>query len=178
MRRFQAAASAQVQQLNEISNGVHTASARYGTTDDERAGVILPLYLIGVIAVDVLLNSASPASSTSVPLWMVAGFVVSALAVAGIVLWYLVKRARGKVPLQRHHTYMALLLAIVVSGFVSDALKGVASLLLGGHPWWVLVPIYTIGYAVLWAVLVYTGKVLSQRDTTPRRSQQQRTSRI
>jgi len=36
--RFQQAAAAQVQQLNEISTNVQTASALYGTTDDERAG--------------------------------------------------------------------------------------------------------------------------------------------
>jgi cytochrome c oxidase assembly factor CtaG len=130
----------------------------------KRVLLLLPLYLVWVIAVDVLFASASPASSTSVPSWMVVGFVVSPLAVAGIVLWYLVRRASGEVPQQRHHTYMALLVAIMVSGFVSDALKGVASLLLGGHPWWVLVPIYTIGYAVCWAVLVYTANVLGRRD--------------
>lgn len=32
--------------------------------------------------------------------------------------------ASRKVPQQRHHTYTALLVAIMVSGFVSDALKG------------------------------------------------------
>lgn len=138
----------------------------------KRALLLLPLYLVAVIAVDVVFDSASPASSTSVPTWMVVGFIVSALAVAAIVLGYLVRRAGGKVPQQRHNAYMALLVAILVSGFVSDALKGLASLLLGGHPWWVLVPIYTIGYAVLWAVLEYASnrfdRARPRRPTTAR----------
>ena len=128
-----------------------------------RALLFLPLYLAWVIAVDVLFDSASPASSTSVPTWMVVGFIISALAVAGVVLWYLIKRASGQISIQREHTYTALLVAIVISGFVSDALKGLATMLLGGHPWWVLIPIYTIGYAVCWVVLGYAANVLSRR---------------
>lgn len=121
----------------------------------KRVLLLLPPYLVWVIAIDALFDSAGSAGSTSVPAWMVVGFVVSALAVAGVTLWYLIRRASGKVPEQRHHSYMALLVAIVVSGFVSDALKGVASLLLGGHPWWILVPIYPVGYAACWAVLLF-----------------------
>lgn len=131
----------------------------------KRALLLLAPYLAWVIAVDLLFDSASPPdSNTSVPLWMVVGFVVSALAVAGVVLWYLIRRASGKVPEQRHHTYMAILVAVILSGFVDDALKGTTWLLLGGHPWWVLVPIYTVGYAVGWALLVYTANVLGRRD--------------
>ncbi|ODR15023.1 hypothetical protein [Mycobacterium shimoidei] len=143
----------------------------------KRALLLLPIYLVGMIAVDVLFDAASPASSTTVPMWMVVGFIICALAVAVIVLWYLVRRTSGKVPEQRHGAYMALLAAILVSGFVSDALKGVASLLLGGHPWWVLVPIYILGYAVMLAVLVYATNVLSRRNRRLRPPQHQPTSR-
>lgn len=129
----------------------------------KRALLFLPLYLAWVIAVDLLFDSASTASSTSVPMWMVVGFIVSAFAVAGVILWYLIKRASGQISIQREHTYTALLVAIVVSGFVSDALKGLATLLLGGHPWWVLIPAYTIGYAVCWVVLDYTATALRRR---------------
>lgn len=101
---------------------------------------------------------------------MTVGFIVSAVVVAGLVLWYLSRRAAGKVPQQRQHVYTALLVAIVVSGFVDDALKGVAWLLLGGHPWWVLVPIYTLGYAACWAVLVLMVNWLEHRADDRSRS--------
>lgn len=65
-------------------------------------------------------------------MWMFVGFAVSVLAVAGVVFWYLIRRASGKVPEQRHHTYMALLVGIVVSGSMDDAMNAVAAVLLGG----------------------------------------------
>lgn len=121
----------------------------------KRVLLLLPLFLAWEIAIDALFDSGAATRSSSVPVWMVVGFVVSALAAAGITLWYLIRRQGGKVPQQQQHTYLALLVAIVVAGFVSDALKGAASLLLGAHPWWVLIPIYTLGYAVCWAMLVF-----------------------
>jgi len=45
--RFQQAAAAQVQQLNEISTNVQTASALYGTTDNERAGSLAAAMSLG-----------------------------------------------------------------------------------------------------------------------------------
>lgn len=129
----------------------------------KRILLYLPLYLVWAVTIDVLFDRASPPSSKSVPAWMTVGFIVSAVVVAGVVLWYLSRRASGKVPQQRQHVYTALLVAIIVSGFVDDALKGVAWLLLGDHPWWVLVPIYTLGYAACWAVLVLMVNWLEHR---------------
>lgn len=40
IRRFHDAANAHVQQLNDISNNVHAASAKYTATDHERAGAL------------------------------------------------------------------------------------------------------------------------------------------
>lgn len=129
----------------------------------KRILLLLPLYLVWTITIDVLFDSASPPGSKSVPTWMIVGFVLCAVAVAVIVFWYLLRRASGKVPEQRQHTYTALLVAIIVSGFITDALKGLARLLLGSHPWWMLVPIYTIGYAACWAVLVFMVNWLEDR---------------
>lgn len=129
----------------------------------KRMLLFLPLYVVWAVTVDVWFDSASPPSSKSVPAWMTVGFLVSAVVVAGVVLAYLSRRATGNVPQQRHHVYVALFVAIIVSGFVADALKGVAWLLLGGHPWWVLVPIYTLGYAACLAVLVLMVNWLERR---------------
>lgn len=92
----------------------------------KRILLYLPLYLVWAVTIDVLFDSASPPGSKSVPAWMTIGFVVSAVVVAGVVLWYLSRHAAGKVPQQRQHVYTALLVAIIVSGFVDDALKGAA----------------------------------------------------
>jgi len=137
----------------------------------KRVLLLLPLYLVWTIAVDVLFDSAGPSGGTSVPAWMIVGFIVSTVAVAGAVFWYLFKRGSGEVPRQRQHMYTALFVAIVASGFVDDALEGVAWILLGGRPWWVLVPIYTIGYAVCWVVLVPVANWLAHRagDVADRR---------
>lgn len=129
----------------------------------KRILLYLALYLVWAVTIDVLFDRASPPSSKSVPAWMTVGFIVSAVVAAGVVLWYLSRRAVGKVPQQRQHVYTAFLVAIIVSGFVDDALKGVAWLLLGRHPWWVLVPIYTVGYAACWAVLVLMVNWLEHR---------------
>lgn len=134
----------------------------------KRAVLFLPVYLAWVLMIEGLFNSASPAGTKSVPVWMIVGFIVSAVAVAVVVIWYLIARGGGKVPQQRHHAYMAVLIAIVVSGFVDDALKGVAVLLFGRHHWWALIPAYTLGYAVFWVVLAYTASMFARRDrTTP-----------
>lgn len=136
----------------------------------KRALLFLPLYLVWVLVIEGLFNSASPAGSKSVPMWMVVGFIVSAVVVAVVVIWYLIARGGGKIPEQRHHAYMAILIAVVVSGFVDDALKGVAFLLLGGHHWWALIPVFTVGYAVFCAVLVYSANWLDRRTKGGERS--------
>lgn len=129
----------------------------------KRILLYLPLYLAWAVAIDVLFNSAGPPGSKSVPTWMTVGFILSIVAVSGVVLRYLSRCAAGKMPQQRQHVYTALLAAIVVSGLVDGALKGAVWLLLGGHPWWVLVPIFTLGYAACWAVLVFMVNWLERR---------------
>lgn len=128
----------------------------------KRVVLLLPLYLALVIAIEMVFNHARLTPGKPVPLWLIVAFIATALAVAVIAIGYMVRRAVGKVPQQRHHTYMALLVAGIVSGFFSDALKGVASLLLHGQPLWILVPIYTLGYVVFCAVLVYTANRLER----------------
>jgi ABC-type uncharacterized transport system YnjBCD permease subunit len=129
----------------------------------KRILLYLPLYVVWAVTVDVLFDSATPPGSKSVPAWMTVGFIASAVIVAGVVLWYLSRRAAGKVPTQRHHVYIALFVAIIVSGLVEDAGKGAAWLIIGSHPWWALVPICTIGYAALWVAFVLMANWLERR---------------
>lgn len=132
----------------------------------KRAVAFLPLYLAWAVGLDYLFDSASHDSNRFVPTWIVVGFVASALFVAVVSMRYLVRWARGAIPAQRHHLYVAILIAIVLSGLATDVLKGIAALLVGGHPWWVLLPIYTLGYVTCWAVLVFVTKAMAGRTSS------------
>jgi hypothetical protein len=129
----------------------------------KRALLLLPPYLVVVIAIDMAFNHVHFSPGRPVPLWLIFFFIATAVAVTVVVIWYLVKHASGQVPQQRHHAYMSLLVAVIVSGFFSDGLKGVASLFLRGQPWWILLPIYTLGYAVFCVALVYTAGRFERR---------------
>lgn len=131
-----------------------------------RAFLLLPLYLVWVLVIEGLFKSGGSTDAKAVPGWMVAGFIMSAIAVACVALWYLIARRGGKVPEQRHHAYLALLISVVISGLVDDALKGVAALIVPGPPWWVLVLVYAAGYAVFCAVLVYVANIFVRRTSS------------
>jgi len=138
----------------------------------KRSLLLLPAYLAVVITIDAVFIHTRLTPGRPVPLWLVVAFITTAVVVAIVAIWYVVRWAGGKVPQQRHHVYMSLLVGIVISGFIADALKGIASLVLHGQPVWVLVPIYTIGYAVFCAVLAYTANRFDRhsRDTQGRSS--------
>ncbi|BBZ14282.1 WXG100 family type VII secretion target [Mycobacterium branderi] len=74
IQRFHEAASAQVQQLNEISTNIHTAGAQYRGTDDERAGAIA-----GAMA-PAMGTAGAPAGTASAPAAQPNGQVHPAMA--------------------------------------------------------------------------------------------------
>ncbi len=129
----------------------------------KRALLILPLYVAAMLAIDAVFHSAHLTSTKSVPVWMVAAFVASALAVAALGIWYFTRRAAGKVPQKREHAYIAILAGVVVSGWVGDALGGLAALFLGGKSVWVMAPSYVVAYVVLLWVIAWSLKVLDRR---------------
>jgi WXG100 family type VII secretion target len=40
LQRFDAAAATQIQELNDISNNIHTSGTQYTSTDDDQAGTL------------------------------------------------------------------------------------------------------------------------------------------
>ncbi len=84
---------------------------------------------------------------------MAIAFCLTGFVVAGVVLWLVLRRATGMTPDLRQDFYWTLLLALGASGVTETAGKGLAAVLLGGCPWWALVPIFAVSYAVLWAVV-------------------------
>jgi hypothetical protein len=96
-----------------------------------------PVYLTVAVLAETMLGSGNPASRSQVPIWRVAVFCLTALAVTVVILRYVLRRTADKVPTGHQDFYWTLLVALVVSGIVESAGKGAATVLLGGHPWWV-----------------------------------------
>ncbi len=129
----------------------------------KRAVLLLPLYVAAMLAIDAIFHSSHRNAGKSVPVWIVVGFIVSALAVVAVGIWYITRRAGGRIPQKREHAYIAILVGVVVSGYVGDALGGVAALLLGGKSVWIMAPSYAVAYVVLLWVIAFTVKVLDRR---------------
>jgi len=111
-----------------------------------------PIYVIWAVFLEIVFGSGNLTTGTRVPVGMVIAFCLIGFALAGGVLWYIIRRAaRNKPDLQRDF-YWVLIVALCVSGVFESAGKGLATVLLGGCPWWVLAPIFALSYAVLWAV--------------------------
>lgn len=130
----------------------------------KRALLILPFFVAAMLAIDLVFDSAHLKAGKPVPAWMVAGFIASALAVVAVGIRYVTRRASGKIPQKREHAYVAVLVGVVVSGFVGDALGGIAALFLGGKSVWVMVPSYALAYVVLLWTIAFTMKVLDGND--------------
>lgn len=121
-----------------------------------------PIYVVVAVVVETLLGSGNPASRAYAPAWVVIGLCLTGFALAGVLLWYVLRRAAGKKPdLQQQAFYWVLLVALCASGVVESAGKGLVTVLLGGCPWWALLPIFAVGYAAGWATLA----VMLTRDS-------------
>lgn len=120
-----------------------------------RVLLFLPLYVVWAVAIDLLFHWSDRTSAASAPLWMTVGFAVAAVFAAAVTFGVLLRRARGRLSVQRQQTYTAILVGVVSAGVVEDLLKGAAFVLLGGRSWWVMIGVYAVGYAVMWAVVSF-----------------------
>ena len=130
----------------------------------KRALLILPFFVAAMLAIDLVFDSAHLKAGKPVPVWMVAGFVASAFAVVAVAIRYLTRHASGKIPQKREHAYVAVLVGVMVSRFVGDAVGGIAALFLVGKSVWVMVPSYALAFVVLLSTIAFTMKVLNGND--------------
>jgi quinol-cytochrome oxidoreductase complex cytochrome b subunit len=119
-----------------------------------RAVLLLPVYVVLMALVDSIFNSADFDTKNDLSWWLVVGFTVAALSVFLIVAWLLVQKARGNVPVQRERVYTSLFIALIISGFVDDGLRGLASLLFHSRTIWVSIPLSILSYVALLTVFV------------------------
>lgn len=129
----------------------------------KRAVLFLPLYVAAMITVDIVFKSAHISPSKPLPVWIVAGFIASAIIVAAVGIWYFTQRTAGNITQKREHTYLAIMVGVMVSGFVGDTVSGIAGLFMGGKSLWVMGPSYALAYVVLLWTIVFTAKVLDSR---------------
>ncbi len=129
----------------------------------KRAVLILPLYVVALTAVDMVFHSTRVNPSKSVLVWIVVGFIASAIAVVAAGIWYFTQRASGKISQKREHAYIALLVGVMASLFAGDVLGSIASLLLGGRSVWAMAPSYALSYVVLLWAIAWTSKALDSR---------------
>lgn len=118
-----------------------------------RAVLLLPVYVALMVGVDVVFKSVGLDRNAAVPVWLAIGFSVMALAFFFIAAWFVVK-ARGQVPVDRERTYLGLIVAVMVSGFVDDGLNGLAAMIFHGRSAWLSIPVSVLSYVVLLVVLV------------------------
>jgi hypothetical protein len=133
-----------------------------------RAALLLPVYVGLMIGADVFFNSAGLNTTGELPLWLYVAFTVMALAVFVIVTWYLTQKVRDKIPVQRERAYAGFLIALMISGFIDDGLKGLVSLLFHFRSIWIMVPVYILSYVVLLTVLALIVKKSAARSTEAR----------
>jgi len=130
----------------------------------KRAMLILPFFVAAMLAVDLIFDSAHFKAGKAVPFWLIVGFVASALAVVVVGIWVVTRHAGGKIPQKSEHAYIAIVAGLLVSGFVGDALSGVAALLLGGKSVWTMTASYALGYVALLWTIAFTMKLLGRHD--------------
>ncbi len=130
----------------------------------KRAILILPFFVAGMLAVDLIFDSARPKAGNAVPVWMIVGFIAAALTVVVVGIWSVTRHASGKIPRKREHAYIAIVVGVMVSGFVGDALSGVAALLLGGKSVWTMATSYALAYVILLWTIAFTMDVLDRHD--------------
>jgi uncharacterized membrane protein YbhN (UPF0104 family) len=129
----------------------------------KRAVLLVPLYVAAMLAVDAVFHPFHRNAGKSVPVWIVVGFIASALFVVAVGIWYITRRAGGKIPQKREHAYIAILVGVMVSGFVGDTVSGIAAIFLGGRSLWVMAASCAVAYVVLLWVIAFTVKVLDGR---------------
>lgn len=130
----------------------------------KRAVLLLPVYVAAMITVDIAFKSAHVSASKPLPLWIVGGFIATSIAVVAVGIWYFTQRSAGNVTQKREHTYIAIMVGVMVSGFIGDTVSGIAGLFMGGKSLWVMAPSYALAYVVLLWTIAFTAKVLDNRS--------------
>jgi uncharacterized membrane protein len=131
-----------------------------------RAVLLLPVYVVLMMAADSVFNSAGFNSKNDLPWWLIAGFTVAAIVVFFFVAWFLVQKGRGNVPVQRERAATGFLVALIISGFVDDGLRGLASLLFHSQSIWISIPVYILSYVVLLTLVVLMVNKFAARPST------------
>lgn len=129
----------------------------------KRAVLFLPLYVAAMITVDIVFKSAHVSPTKPLPVWIVVGFIASAIVVVAVGVWYFTQRSAGKVTPKREHAYIAIVVGVMVSGFVGDTVSGIAGIFMGGKSLWVMAPSYALAYVVLLWTIAFTAKTLDNR---------------
>lgn len=119
-----------------------------------RAVLLLPVYVVLMALADSVFNSAGFSTKADLPWWLIVGFTVAAIAVFLVVAWFLVQKARGNVPVQRERAATGFLVALIVSGFIDDGLRGLTSLVFHSKSIWLSIPVYILSYVVLLTLVV------------------------
>ncbi|MDV3219773.1 hypothetical protein LE977_25780 [Mycobacterium avium] len=65
------------------------------------AVLLLPVYIAAMITIDIVFKSAHIAPSKPLPVWIVAGFIASAIVVVAVGIWYFTQRRSSKVTPKR-----------------------------------------------------------------------------
>jgi H+/Cl- antiporter ClcA len=131
-----------------------------------RAVLLLPVYVVLMAATDSIFNSAGFSTRSDLPWWLIAGFTFAAVAVFLIVAWFLVQKSRGDVPVQRERAATGFLVALIVSGFVDDGLRGLASVVFHSKSIWLSIPIYVISYVILLTLVVLIVNRFAAKPST------------
>jgi hypothetical protein len=100
------------------------------------------------------LDTAEVNTGNDLPWWLVAGFLIAALAVFVVVARFLVKRARGDVSAHRERAAAAFVVALIISGFADDGLKALAASVFHSRSVWLSIPVYVLSYVVLLTLVV------------------------
>ncbi|PBJ66905.1 hypothetical protein BB737_05140 [Mycobacterium avium subsp. hominissuis] len=126
--------------------------------------LLLPVYVAWMIGVEAFFDSSGLNTHADLPAWLLVAFTLTALAACVIVAWFITQKARGKISVTRERAYVGLLITVVVSGFIDDALKGLASLVFHAKSIWVLIPLYILSWVVLLAVGAVTMSRMAARS--------------
>ncbi|GAB4897783.1 hypothetical protein LIX17_06715 [Mycobacterium avium subsp. hominissuis] len=73
------------------------------------AVLLLPVYIAAMITIDIVFKSAHIAPSKPLPVWIVAGFIASAIVVVAVGIWYFTQRRSSKVTPKREYAYIAIM---------------------------------------------------------------------
>lgn len=125
----------------------------------------LPVYVIGMILLDIFFESSEFNTRNDLPLWLVIAFVASSVLTFGVLSWYFIQKGRGRISVKRERFYIGFLIALFISDSVDDVLRGLVSVAFNTASVWVMIPMYIFSYVIMWTVFVFVfTKVIKNPD--------------